>query len=190
MNSLETSSSHAQRANVLLQDCQESVILPLGTLTHHLQHCRPYCNPCYRENVVTRRPPTRHQRTNAPHCRHAPRTIRPNIIMRWFNGSVYYARNPSASSVSRMICRDCSLRSVDELIDMKEKKTNFELKKGLQCDGQRWTKCDRCKTALGTGPRWWVCSIQGCGKECRSVVHKGWGRKEKDNGSCVGEEAV
>jgi hypothetical protein len=79
---------------------------------------------------------------------------------------------------------------METLVVMKEKKTKIELKRGLQGNGQRWSMCNRCKNTLGAGPRWWVCEIPACRKECRSAVHKGWGRKEKDDDSVVGEENV
>jgi hypothetical protein len=73
---------------------------------------------------------------------------------------------------------------------MREHKTKMELKRGMK-DGKKWTTCDKCKEDLGTGPRWWICGISNCGLECRSTVHKGWGRKVKDGGRTpLGDEAV
>jgi hypothetical protein len=77
------------------------------------------------------------------------------------------------------------LQTADELLERREKKTKIELKKGLQHGGEKWTKCNKCDQSLGAGPRWWVCTQLACGKECRSVAHKGWGRAEKDDGAVV-----
>jgi hypothetical protein len=71
---------------------------------------------------------------------------------------------------------------------MKEKKSKLDLKRGLQWDGTRWTKCYKCDESLGLGPRWWVCGKTTCAKECRSIAHKGFGRNEKDDGAIGGEE--
>tara|TARA_R110002003_G_scaffold135_6_gene12553 strand:+ start:5961 stop:6299 length:339 start_codon:yes stop_codon:yes gene_type:complete len=112
--------------------------------------------------------------------------------MRWFNGSAYYAtKQRSIPKVARAVCRDCNLYTAEELLELREEKTKLELKRGEK-DGEKWTKCARssCGRALGTGPRWWVCAGRtGCLKECRSAVHKGWGRSEKRE-VVAGEEAV
>jgi hypothetical protein len=82
--------------------------------------------------------------------------------------------------------------TAQELLEMGEVKIKNELKRGLKRGGEKWTKCARvgCGRELGTGPRWWVCGIRNCEKECRSIVHQGWGRGEKGNGIVVGEEVV
>jgi hypothetical protein len=163
--------------------------LPQGMLTHHVQYCRPYCNSCYRNCVVTRRPRTRREAVRAPDCKCAPHTTNPNFVQRWFNSPAYYAKN-KLDPINRMICQDCKSHSPKELIAMKEMKSKLELKRGLQWDGTKWTKCAKCEEALGVGPRWWVCGKDRCEKECRSIAHKGFGRREKDDGSFEGDEAV
>jgi hypothetical protein len=75
---------------------------------------------------------------------------------------------------------------------MREKKTEIELRKGLKAGGGKWTHCANagCLRKLGTGPRWWVCKGENCGKECRSLLHQSWGRGGKAGAAVVGEEPV
>jgi hypothetical protein len=172
--------------NAPYQHCQELPQIRQSTLSHHLHMCRPYCTPCYKSDIVSRRPSTVYQRVRAPQCQCAPVTAHPNIFLRMLNGSSYYSSKQDAlPKFSRPVCRECGLQSVDELLERRERRTKMELKKGLKFDGEKWTKCNECKEMLGVGPRWWVCTKSNCGKECRSVVHKSWGRTEKDDGAIV-----
>jgi hypothetical protein len=77
-------------------------------------------------------------------------------------------------------------------MEMREKRTEMELRKGLKPGGGKWTHCANagCLMELGTGPRWWVCGKAHCLKECRSVLHKSWGRGEKAGAVVVGEQSV
>jgi hypothetical protein len=89
-----------------------------------------------------------------------------------------------------MLCRDCESKGPDELVAMKEKMSKLDLKRGLREDGTKWTKCYKCEEPLGCGPRWWGCAKMRCGRECRNIAHKAFGRKEKKDESPVGEEPV
>lgn len=174
-------------ANPSHQNCQQQTLVTQSTLLHHFHNCRPYCTPCYQKTVVSR-----HQanRRRPPHCKCAPITAHPNIIVRFFNGSAYYkSRQAAIPKVARAVCAECNLLNAKKLLDIRERRTKLELKKGLQHGGETWAKCAWCKNDLGTGPRWWVCATATCRKECRSIVHKGWGRREKHD-VIVGEEAV
>lgn len=76
------------------------------------------------------------------------------------------------------------------LMEMRERGVKMELMKGMKKDPQKWTMCAKCKGKLGTGPRWWICGRAGCEKECRSTVHKGWGRTDKSDTATSGEGIV
>lgn len=78
----------------------------------------------------------------------------------------------------------------EELLAQREKKTRIFLLEGKDWEGKKWTKCARlgCDNELGAGPRWWVCKLSTCQKECRSPVHKGWEvghQSEKQSGDNV-----
>ena len=80
----------------------------------------------------------------------------------------------------------------DKLLELRQKRTKTDLMHGRKIDGTRWPTCARleCGGSLGTGPRWWVHGGT-CKKECRSAVHRAWGRKEHEQGDGIVEsEAV
>jgi hypothetical protein len=157
------------------------------TLFHHFNNCRPYCTPCYQTVVVSR---FESYRFRSPHCKCAPVYARPNILHRLFHRSKFFkSKQGSIPKVKRAVCRDCNLLGTEELLEIREKRTKLELMRGLKNNGKQWMKCKWCKNDLGTGPRWWVCSTALCRRECRSVVHQGWGRSEKSH-TVIGDEAV
>jgi hypothetical protein len=85
--------------------------------------------------------------------------------------------------------------SSDELLSLREKRTKMLLKRGMNAEGVKWTKCSNvdCGRELGTGPRWWICKEDGCKKECTDTIHEPWEWERKENGHdahVVGEEAV
>jgi hypothetical protein len=113
--------------------------------------------------------------------------------MRCLEGSKFYKlRQGSVPKLVRAICAECKAHSVQELTEMREKKTKMQLKEGLKPGGGNWTKCarDGCNKDLGPGPRWWVCSVPYCRRECRSVSHQSWAREEQGDGKIVGDEVV
>lgn len=69
----------------------------------------------------------------------------------------------------------------EKLLAQREKKSKIFLLEGKDWEGKKWTKCARsdCENDLGSGPRWWVCGLGTCQKECRSPVHQGWGTENK-----------
>ncbi|KAH3913170.1 hypothetical protein HBI56_086840 [Parastagonospora nodorum] len=168
-------------------DCQHRPQIPQTTLLHHSQNCLPSCTKCFQALVVSRYQP---HRQRPPHCRCAPITAHPNPFLRLIHTSKFYkSSQDKIPKVERAVCRDCNVHSVEELLAIREKSTKLELKRGVHHCGEKWTKCGRCKDELGTGPRWWVCGTPACGKECRSVVHKGWGRA-KESERTVSEDVV
>lgn len=182
--------AHFPITDVVFQDCQRTPLVREVTLFHHLHKCRPYCTSCYK-TVVKQRPGRVIARTKAPHCDCAPRTAHPNLIQRWFNGSSYYSsKQVSIPKLPRTLCSECNMHDPEMLTAMRERRAKMELKKGLKKDSAKWTTCAKCNGKLGTGPRWWICVNTNCEKECRSIVHKSWGRKEKSETAPDGEDIV
>ncbi|KAF2126633.1 hypothetical protein P153DRAFT_81620 [Dothidotthia symphoricarpi CBS 119687] len=174
--------------------CQQYPLVALTTLYHHLQNCRPFCTRCYRTQT-----PGRFDKN--PYCQCAPAPAHPNIFLRMVNGSSYYqARQSRIPKYVRAVCMDCHAFTSEELRDRMEKETKRLVMEGRNKDGEKWTRCAGrgCGKELGMGPRWWVCEAdpfgQGqCGKECSSLLHKGWGKGSKEKGKdevVVGTEAV
>jgi hypothetical protein len=78
----------------------------------------------------------------------------------------------------------------DELVSRKGRSAMTMLRKGLKSNGEKWETCAvlECGQALGTGPRYWVCKLYSCDKECTSTVHQAWVSKADDG--VVGEAFV
>jgi hypothetical protein len=175
------------------QDCQYLRNITQTTIFHHLQNCHPFCTPCYQKTVVTKQPIGPHlmqQKLMGAHCRCAPIAAHPNFLQLVLRGWKWHKKMKNETpKIARAICRDCNIHNADKLRRIRERRTKVESKRGLQENGEKWTKCAQCHQALGSGPRWWICGAATCGKECRAIEHQGWGRSEKE-GSIVGEEAV
>jgi hypothetical protein len=159
------------------QGCQYLPEITQTTVFHHLQNCRPFCTPCYQRTVVSKRstgPHLMRQKMIGPHCRCAPIPVHPNLLQLVLRGLEWHKKKQAdIPKIARAICRECNIHSVAKLREIREQRTKLELKRGLQEDGEKWTKCARCHHALGTGPRWWVCGATTCGKECRAIMHQG-----------------
>jgi hypothetical protein len=172
-------------------ECRHLPLIPQTTLLHHLDGCHPYCTPCYKTHILRRPPPG--ARLAEPYCRCEPYPARPRNMYTWFmNGKTFFATHQTKlPKLARPVCRECNMRSSEELLALREKKARKELRQGLRSSGEKWMICARmnCGRRLGTGPRYWVCRKDGCGKECTSTLHKAlaWGVGE---GIGVGDEAV
>jgi hypothetical protein len=182
-------------SNQICHDCQQLPELPQTTVLHHLSECQPYCKPCYKTHVL--RPSSDRARLANPNCHCAPVPKRPRNLYSWFmNGNGYYTRaQAKLAKVARPVCRECNKLTSEELLALKEKQAKMQLKLGLKSSGEQWTTCARqdCGRALGTGPRYWVCTKYDCRKECSSTLHKALGRGSEDGKGgevVVGEEAV
>jgi hypothetical protein len=178
-------------SNQICADCQQLPEVPQTTVLHHLESCQPCCIPCYKTHIL--RPSSTVRLATTSHCTCAPIPKRPRNPYTWFmNGNGYYIRSQSTlKRVARPVCRECNKRTSKELLARREKWAKMQLKLGLKSNGEKWTTCSRadCGRALGTGPRYWVCKRDGCGKECASSMHKalGWGLEGE---ALFGEEAV
>jgi hypothetical protein len=182
-------------SNQICHDCQQLPEVPQTTVLHHLSECQPYCTPCYRTHVL--RPSSDRARLADPNCHCAPVPRRPRNPYNWFmNGNGYYTRaQTKLTKVARPVCRECNKLTSKEVLALKEKQAKMQLKLGLKSDGEKWTICARpdCGRALGTGPRYWVCTRYDCKKECSSTLHKAIGQGMGDGKGdkvVVGEEAV
>jgi hypothetical protein len=175
----------------ICESCRRTPLIREATLSHHLHNCRPYCTRCHRTHIIKRHG-TRRSLTQSPYCKCAPAPRNPNFMQRWFNGDQFYSSKQwNIPKLMRHVCVECKQHTTTEMLDMRDKKTKLELKRGMRDGEEKWTQCNNCKENLGTGPRWWICGIAGCQLECRSTVHKGWGRKVKDRSSTrLGDEAV
>jgi hypothetical protein len=102
-------------------------------------------------------------------------------------GSKFYAdKQYNLNTKTRPVCKQCAYVSAEDVLKIRAKRTELELK----AKGKEGGQCGKCKIKLGDGPRWWVCGK--CGLECKAFCHRAWGRKEEGikDGVLMGEEAV
>jgi hypothetical protein len=160
----------------------------------HLDTCRPYCTKCYYTKVQKPVNASVLQRQTGPRiCHHAPPTATSNLFERFRQRPNRHANALAfLPIVERLVCRECSRLTDDELSGKRLERTKWELKAHeRQVDGRLVKdRCANCQGALGSGPRWWVCKV--CSKECTSTLHGQWTRTKaiKRHADAGGDEAV
>lgn len=178
--------------NQICYGCEETCRIPQATVFHHLHNCVPYCASCYRTHVVRDSRFMRSRSDGNPTCACAPKpafTQRRKAFWASFNRHAYYTHVTSLSLTDRQLCRICSQLNSEELAVRKAESAMRLLKKGLKSDGRRWKTCAvlGCGRRLGSGPRYWVCKLLSCDRECKSTIHQAWGSKTDDG---VAGEAI
>ncbi|KAF2635255.1 hypothetical protein P280DRAFT_523345 [Massarina eburnea CBS 473.64] len=113
--------------------CQSPRGLKQTTTYFHLDSCQPYCTPCYFS--IVQKPPgiTLPQRCTATsnqnfmdprHCDCAP------VTKRWWYGPTHYARHQNIPYILRHVCRECNVLTDEELLEKRQRRTKWELRKG------------------------------------------------------------
>ena len=171
--------------------CHQLPLIPQVGEFHHLECCVPYCKSCHYKYSVCEGRGFKSIRLSTPECRCAPDPAKPpNVYQLFFSAGKSRKRTERDSQrLQRPVCRECNKLTVEELVEKKTKATKAMLKRGVNCGGMKWTRCARsgCGKSLGAGPRFWVCSLPDCGKECVSYLHKAWTGRRQGEDDVIGD---
>jgi hypothetical protein len=165
--------------NQICDDCQEDFPLRQAIIFHHVDNCVPYCASCYHMYIVRHPRLLRNKTKGDPPCNHAPK--QPNqgrkLFRNFLNRRAYYTEPLDSYRTVRQVCHTCSRLAEEEIFVRKGKSAVGMIKRGLKSNGDKWEMCANlgCGQSLGTGPRYWICKLSGCNKECRSTIHQAWG---------------
>jgi hypothetical protein len=177
--------------NQTCDGCQVNFPLRQAVIFHHVDNCVPYCASCH-DMYILRHSRVRQNRFKGdPSCTCAPEPAqRRKLVWRFLNRRAYYTEPLGFPRTGRQVCHNCSHLGEEEVFLQKGKNAVLMTKKGLKSNGEKWKMCANlgCGRTLGSGPRYWICKLYGCEKECRSTVHQAWGSKADDG--VIGEALV
>ncbi|KAF2873478.1 hypothetical protein BDV95DRAFT_592839 [Massariosphaeria phaeospora] len=126
--------------------CKVQCRLPNAPLYVHLERCRAYCTPCYKDQAHPWNTIALLRFPGLTNCVCDSLSVPPNLFQRLANGSEYYkTRRIAIRHVTKVMCRSCRVLTNYETLVKTKKRTQVELKNSHRQEGAR---CDNCKVAL------------------------------------------
>ncbi|KAH7552218.1 hypothetical protein BM1_09080 [Bipolaris maydis] len=171
----------------MCSDCAKFTSFVQSVPLHHLENCIPYCKTCYYQHIAVKQTlhGTRHKGIQCE-CVPDPPWLY-TMYKRLLNPRTYKGPIQDLREVSVSVCNNCIRLSVKEIKAKRTARAKVMLMKGQSVQGHEWDMCMRpfCERPLSAGPRFWICSRQGCHKECTSSLHQAWGEATQEVGIAV-----